>query len=85
MNIITDCRKLNQHINKLRGTKSIHVNGWTLDVDGGSVKKDHESECLGLAGRIPLILMAVKMQKNESYSTFYAESQFVLPFSEKTC
>ena len=30
------CVDLNQHVNKLKGTKSKNVNGWTIDVSRGS-------------------------------------------------
>ena len=39
---LIDCRELNEHVNKLRGTTSKNVEGWTLDVEHGSVR-DHNA------------------------------------------
>ena len=37
------CRELNEHVNKLRGTTSKNVEGWTIDVDYGPKQIDVES------------------------------------------
>ena len=39
------CRKPNEHVNKLRGTTSKNVEGWTLDVDYGSVLDKNFRKC----------------------------------------
>ena len=42
---LIDCRELNEHVNKLRGTTSKNVEGWTLNVDYGSVTDEHYGKC----------------------------------------
>ena len=33
-----DCKELNEHVNKLKGSRSKVMNGWTLGVKYGSVQ-----------------------------------------------
>ena len=41
-----DCRELNEHVNKLRrDTTSKNVEGWTLDVESGSVRGNAGEIC----------------------------------------
>ena len=43
---IADCIQANDHVDKIRSTTMKNIPGWTHNLNGGSVRDQHDGTCL---------------------------------------